>query len=368
MEQTLDKVQVDMSHPFLSSITMVAPSPDWFTGFAGFKVHDDSTYFDQFVLDTYPWDAGTETGAGYSTSNLAESTPQPITQLTTSPINVFVNNDQVLPVARWECKLATSSGPVDSPVPGDASGPFDWLFNLICFSSSNSVEVLGRGTIPIGDLQIGDLVKTSARGEFSRVYSFAHKDTTTRATYRQIWAGTDRIEISPLHMMFVNGSLKRAADITVGDQVADSRMVSKIVSVVRPGLFAPLTENGRILVSGIEASNYVSFLDIEPSWQAWMYHGLLAPIRLTCSFNREGCARETYINGISGKYYRFIGVSRYLGELSRSSQWIIVLVSAPLAFLGWLFDWLVIRHGILLAFAGCAILGYLFPGSKSKLQ
>ena len=130
-----------------------------------------------------------------------------------------------------------------------------------------------------------------------------------------------------------------------------------------------MTENGRIFVSGMEASNYVSFLDIQPSLQAWLYHSLLFPVRLACRFNVKGCAGETYTNGISDKYKPFVGASLYLGALSRLSQWMLVLAVTPLACLGWLLDWLVLRTTGMFAFAAsCVILGYYrFSSSKSKL-
>ena len=56
---------------------MIAPSPDWFSGLSNFDVRDANndrqTYFGSFSIETFPWDAGTETGDRYSLSNPAEN-------------------------------------------------------------------------------------------------------------------------------------------------------------------------------------------------------------------------------------------------------------------------------------------------------
>jgi len=62
---------------------MIAPSPDWFSGFYDFDPRDPSsnTWYGEFIIETHPWDAGTEIGASYSTSNDPEPTNVPILRL-----------------------------------------------------------------------------------------------------------------------------------------------------------------------------------------------------------------------------------------------------------------------------------------------
>ena len=58
--QKLKRIKLDNSHPYLSIISMVAPSPDWFTGLNDFDMRDeDSTHWlQEVILDLFPWDAG----------------------------------------------------------------------------------------------------------------------------------------------------------------------------------------------------------------------------------------------------------------------------------------------------------------------
>jgi hypothetical protein len=92
---------------------MIADSPDWFSGFSSFDPRDavSNTWYDSFTIETFPWDAGTETGDAYSLNNDAENPHQPVFQLTqdTVPLTtrVLLNplGTEVLPVARWDCEL-----------------------------------------------------------------------------------------------------------------------------------------------------------------------------------------------------------------------------------------------------------------------
>ena len=57
------------SHPLVSVLSMVAPSPDWFVGVSNLRLYDNG--WRNRVVDLYPYDAGTEAGSGWSLSNAA---------------------------------------------------------------------------------------------------------------------------------------------------------------------------------------------------------------------------------------------------------------------------------------------------------
>ena len=57
------------SHPLVSVLSMVAPSPDWFVGVSTLRLYDNG--WRNRVVDLYPYDAGTEEGSGWSLSNAA---------------------------------------------------------------------------------------------------------------------------------------------------------------------------------------------------------------------------------------------------------------------------------------------------------
>lgn len=129
--QMLPDITVSADHPYLSSISMIAPSPDWFSGFYNYDMRAASgrSWKSEIVLLTYPFDAGTEQGTTYGINNDPESPHVPISQLTnvTVPANGVLLNpagDDVLPVLKWECVLEnfTATAPDAEPsfqVPGD---------------------------------------------------------------------------------------------------------------------------------------------------------------------------------------------------------------------------------------------------------
>jgi len=115
-EQTLPDIALTPWFDMMSSITMVAPSPDWYSGFYKVNPVDQSSmvWYESFEIVTYPWDAGTDKGDDYGSNNLAQNPPVPILQLNkdTVPSNgVLLNSDgtEVLPMATWSCTLKENS-------------------------------------------------------------------------------------------------------------------------------------------------------------------------------------------------------------------------------------------------------------------
>merc|ERR1712013_177640 len=102
--------RVDEERSYLSSITMVAPSPDWFTGFYDVRPVQDGMWLDSFSVLTHPWDAGTDSGDTYVSANQATNPQEGVFQLVPENLpssDVFLAPDEenVKPVARWRCSI-----------------------------------------------------------------------------------------------------------------------------------------------------------------------------------------------------------------------------------------------------------------------
>lgn len=120
--ETIAPIRVNIDHPYISTIAAIAPSPDWFSGFYDFDMIDPSTdtWYDKVVIETFPWDAGTDSGTTYESQDDLTIPPYLITQLTPRTVpesGVFLSSDgDVLPVSRWTCsrveppRLRTTSG------------------------------------------------------------------------------------------------------------------------------------------------------------------------------------------------------------------------------------------------------------------
>lgn len=189
-------------------------------------------------------------------------------------------------------------------------------------------------------LEIGDHVKTKSSQEvYSQVFAFAHKDPVSLANYLQIHTNNNDsiIEISELHMVYVNGQLSAAKSVVVGDRLGEAGTVTRVTTVNRHGLYAPLTLSGDILVSGVHASNYVTLLPtVDITMQAHFYQASLFPLRTWCWWSIESCKDERYdAMGVSTRIGWFI---RLVEFVSRSNtawiHWAFVVATAPIMVAG----------------------------------
>ena len=69
------EIKLEERHPLVSLVTMIAPSPDWFTGVAGVRLLEDGAWVAEQTLVLEAWDAGTDGGATF-TSPDADAMPQ----------------------------------------------------------------------------------------------------------------------------------------------------------------------------------------------------------------------------------------------------------------------------------------------------
>lgn len=66
-EVAIPAFTVDRTHAFVTLVTMIAPSPDWFVGVHNLSLLDDAGQWqDTLVVTLYPYDAGTDAGIDYT--------------------------------------------------------------------------------------------------------------------------------------------------------------------------------------------------------------------------------------------------------------------------------------------------------------
>lgn len=67
--RTFAVFRVDPINHLVSFVSMIDPSPDWFVGVSGLELClPNCTWIENKVLELYPWDAGTDSGATYIVS------------------------------------------------------------------------------------------------------------------------------------------------------------------------------------------------------------------------------------------------------------------------------------------------------------
>jgi hypothetical protein len=230
----------------------------------------------------------------------------------------------VVAPAGW-VKNPISCDDLNNPTPSptrDCTGLF-----CSCFSADATVQVIQRTEsckmIPMGELQVGDRIYTGDQG-YQIVYAFAHRNKEIRATFLQIWTdqGNSALEVTADHFVYADGKATpvRADAIKVGNMLQGGAMVTKISSVQKTGLYAPLTLNGKLVVNGVQASSFVSLAQAEDhpligkNLAAYSQLGV-APFRFLCvNLSAKFC--EDYNNG---------GVPSVLVALYEAFVWVMAL-------------------------------------------
>jgi hypothetical protein len=255
------------------------------------------------------------------------------------------------PVAPAPTSKPVSSAPVipaptsEPETPTPSAAPVK-IYTDHCFSGSNIVEVLGKGVVTMDNLKIGDFVE-SGGDKFSRVYSFGHIDHELEATFLQLKAGgldTTPLEITKDHILFVKGKATRASDVQVGD-ILSSGKVHEIKTVKRRGVYVPMTESGKIVVSGVLSSSYVVLLDVPIALQHYGTHAFMAPLRLMCAFDFGLCENETYTEGISNFIVDSVSLVSKVSEFPAVVQLFAFLVASPFLLAAYLIEMMILGGG-----------------------
>ena len=71
--------------PLVTLVSMIAPSPDWFVGGDSLSLIENGEWVTSKVVTLYGFEAGTDSGAGYSSPDLATVPRGVITRFTGFP-------------------------------------------------------------------------------------------------------------------------------------------------------------------------------------------------------------------------------------------------------------------------------------------
>lgn len=79
--------QIPQTHPLVTLVSMVAPSPGWFVGVSALALFENGQWVAERRIDLVPWDAGTDSGSTFMSPNQVTAPPQPISRIVTSPLS-----------------------------------------------------------------------------------------------------------------------------------------------------------------------------------------------------------------------------------------------------------------------------------------
>lgn len=98
--------EVSREFPLVTLVTMLAPSPDWFVGVSGLNLFENGNWVNQKVVTLFTYDAGTDSGAVYTSPNQDTVPQEPIRVLDTG---AFANGK---PVGTYTFTRLTPSTPL----------------------------------------------------------------------------------------------------------------------------------------------------------------------------------------------------------------------------------------------------------------
>ncbi|MCG8460297.1 MAG: spondin domain-containing protein [Holophagales bacterium] len=145
---------VHRDYPLVTLVSMIAPSPDWFVGVSGLSLVESGEWVLQKRVTLYAWDAGTDSGTNYTSSNADTQPRQPIAPISTGPLGngvpvgtfTFTRMDAVDPpplllqggrftvTAEWENRDGTRGVAMPEPLTADTG--YFWFFD------ANNVEAV----------------------------------------------------------------------------------------------------------------------------------------------------------------------------------------------------------------------------------
>jgi hypothetical protein len=187
-----------------------------------------------------------------------------------------------------------------------------------------------------------------------------HVDRDEELEYIQIVTNLSSampLEISGDHFLYLhNDKVVRARAIQVGDILkgdeAVNMTVTHIKSIHRQGLYAPATENGKIWVSGVTASSYISLIDediVSTNMQARLSHMALSPLRILCTIGSFSiCQNETYSDdGYSMNLWNSVQFGHHFKALAIHMKLMMLIVVVPLLCTVSSLE-MAVNHGILM--------------------
>ena len=118
--------KMNSSHPQVTLVTMIAPSPDWFVGVTSEPLFENGKWIAEKVIELAPYDAGTDSGSHFTSSNSPTFPRDPITELTGFPFE----NDP--PLGTFTFTLMCKKSPV-----GDLNGDCRVDFTDFALMASN---------------------------------------------------------------------------------------------------------------------------------------------------------------------------------------------------------------------------------------
>ena len=101
--------QIAASHPLVSLVSMIAPSPDWFVGVHDLSLVENGAWINSLTVELFPYDSGTDSGTGYTSANADTNPAETISAITGSP---FLAGNQLIRIGTFTFTCLSGCGGV----------------------------------------------------------------------------------------------------------------------------------------------------------------------------------------------------------------------------------------------------------------
>ena len=125
---------VNESHPLVTLVTMVAPSPDWFLGVSGLSLRSGAAWLDPVVHDLFSYDAGTDSGTAFTSGNDDTDPADPVSLITAAPFGGLSR------LGTFTFDLVRVLAACEDTIDNDGDGLIDFPDDPGCDSASDPSE------------------------------------------------------------------------------------------------------------------------------------------------------------------------------------------------------------------------------------
>lgn len=123
----LTTFEIAASHPLVSLVSMIAPSPDWFVGVHDLSLIENGEWISELTVDLFAYDAGTDSGVGYTSGNADTNPAQPISALVDG---VFEVNSTVPRLGTFTFTCQTGCGIVSTATTDQTDIPQEFAIGI----------------------------------------------------------------------------------------------------------------------------------------------------------------------------------------------------------------------------------------------
>jgi len=112
---------ITSSHPYVSMVSMIAPSPDWFVAVRGLNLFEGGAWVESTVVNFVSYDSGSDSGVTFASPNQDTQPREGISLITGLPI--FAGGNQAT-LGRWIIERIDSGSTCDVSGGSLVGGPF----------------------------------------------------------------------------------------------------------------------------------------------------------------------------------------------------------------------------------------------------